>query len=114
MKCSICSKPFNTKNSKGCKLVPVPLCPNCARDQTVVNCPECQKSFRNKDGWRDECFECEKKLCFFCVGKSVKYSELEFNFCKQHINYDEDWLKIEANRIKEEYSDNEIQQTKIL
>lgn len=63
-KCKDCGNEFNQRD-KGCKLVSrpytsYPLCPKCVTLNEVVYCENCDKYFKLKEGWLDECWICEK------------------------------------------------------
>ncbi len=99
-RCKLCNKVF-TNREKGSKFKPIAMCPECNRLNEIITCLGCKQAFKRKDGWLDECYECETPVCSKC-GHCFKVGQFDFCFCKEHKNPDREYLKQENERLIEE------------
>ncbi len=103
MKCSRCKKQFGSRQGRGYKIVPKPICQDCVLGSLIIECYNCGKIARRREGhYREDCTVCDKSGCTTCF-KILEIGGYEWGFCNEHQRQEDyDMAKEMARDLKED------------
>lgn len=105
MICKDCKSEFKQRE-RGCKVKPIPICPQCNIRRVIFSCNNCsQEGCIKEEFYRRTCFECGLDGCSKCIPYIVEELGIEFELCEEHKDYDREKIRESAKELSEESAD---------